>query len=153
MVAAHELRDRRLAHVVVHDAAEQVVEHAVAQRRLGDRHRLDVELVEHRVHDREAAGQHGRARRLEARDAVGIGAPGVDEQVPQPVEALARDAVGREPVLEQDALDAARAAGGADRLAPARAPVALRHDGELLARLELGGLQALLVDAAVRESA
>src|SRR3546814_4750730 len=58
------------------------------------------------------------------------------EQVPEPVEALARDAVGRELVLEQDALDAARAVRRTDRLAPARAPVALRHDCELLARLE-----------------
>ena len=100
VVAAHELRDGRLAHVVVLHAAEQVVEHAVAQRRLGHGHLLDVELVEDRVHDREAAGQHRRARRLQAGDAVRVGAAGVEQQVPQLLEALARDAVRGELVLD-----------------------------------------------------
>ena len=44
VVAAHELRHGRLAHVAVLHAAEQVVEHAVAQRALGHRHVLDVQL-------------------------------------------------------------------------------------------------------------
>jgi hypothetical protein len=41
VVAPHELRHRHLAHVAVLDPAEQVVEHAVAQRRGRDLHRLE----------------------------------------------------------------------------------------------------------------
>jgi hypothetical protein len=122
------------------------IEHAVAERRSDTRHFFDVELVEDRVHDREAAGQHGCARGLEARDAVGIGAAGVEQEVPEPVEAVARDAVRGPRVLEEDALDAARRARGTDRLPPARALVALRDDRELLASLEYRALEALLVD-------
>jgi hypothetical protein len=53
-------------------AAEQVVEHAVAQRALGNLHRLQAERVERGDHDREPARQHRRAVGAQAGDAVGI---------------------------------------------------------------------------------
>ena len=125
VVAAHELRHRHLAHVAMLHAAEQVVEHAVAQRAVGDLHRLEAELVEHGAHDRDAAGQHRRAVRPQAGDAVGIGALGLDQQAPQLLQAFARDAFVGEAVLAQDVLDRARGARGADRLLPAGRAIGL----------------------------
>ena len=80
VIAPHELRHRRLAHVAVLHAAEQVIQHAVTQRALRHLHRLDAELVERRAHDGEPARQHRRAVRPQPGDALGIGLLVLDEQ-------------------------------------------------------------------------
>src|SRR5262249_38481543 len=69
----------------------------------------------------------------------------------QLLQAGARQAVFREAVLAQDVLDRARGARGRHRLVPSRRPVGAHDAGELLARGELGGAHAGLLDLAVRE--
>src|SRR5438045_2743586 len=82
-------------------AAEQVVEHAVAQRALGDLHVLDAELVEGGGHDGDAAGKHRRAVRPQSRNALWLCFFFLDQFISETIQSLARDAVLREAVLAQ----------------------------------------------------
>ena len=58
LIAPAELAHRRLAHIVMVKAPDQVVEHAQAQRAAGISHALDTELGKHRAQDRQPARQH-----------------------------------------------------------------------------------------------
>ena len=58
VVTLHELGHRDIAHVVVVETAEHVVEDALAHRAGGRRHFIDVQFVEHRIKNRQAADQH-----------------------------------------------------------------------------------------------
>ena len=58
-VASHEKLHRGFAQVVMVISAEQVVEHAEAERTLREHHLLERELLENRRHDGQAARQHG----------------------------------------------------------------------------------------------
>ena len=53
---------------------------AVAQRAVGDLHRVDPEFVEHRVQDREPAGQHRRAVGAQAGNPIGVRFFRLDQQ-------------------------------------------------------------------------
>jgi hypothetical protein len=64
-VRGHEATDRLLAHVVRLEAAEEVVEQALAERAVRDGHRLQAEGLEHRLEDRDAAGDDVDAVRRE----------------------------------------------------------------------------------------
>ena len=64
-VATDEVLDGDAADVRVDGPAEQIVEHAEAQRAADRIDALDLEFVHGRGHDRQAAGQDGRALRLE----------------------------------------------------------------------------------------
>jgi hypothetical protein len=152
VVAAHELGNRRVAHVaaMLH-SAEQIVEHAVPQGAVGHAQYLDAELVQRRPEDRHAAGQHRCAIGAQAGDALGVGPLVLDEQAPQAIQALARDPVFGEGVFAQDVLHRARGARGADGLLPARVAVRAHDAGELLARRQLRALHAPLVDPAFGE--
>ena len=133
------------------DAPEQVIEHAVAQRAVGNLHRLDAELLHHRVHDRHAAGQHRRAIGPQPGHLVRVGLLVLDEQASQRVEALARQAIGSEIVFAQDVLHRARGARGADGFFPAGRAIGVHDAGKLLPRGELRRFHARLVDLAVGE--
>ena len=64
-VAVDETLDGNAADVRVDRPAEQIVEHAQAQRPADRVDALDLEFRDRRGHDRQAAGQHRRALRLE----------------------------------------------------------------------------------------
>ena len=96
LIAGHELADRGIAHVVMMEAAEQVVEHAEAQRPVGVGHVLEIEFLEDRAHDRDAAGQDRQPVGAHAGEIEGIDVAGLDQGRLQTLEADAvRPATGR----------------------------------------------------------
>ena len=109
---------RRSATPVV--ALQQFVQHAMAQRALGDLHLLDVEQVEHRAQHADAAADH-RPCGLRAcrRCAASVGAAGLQQAVEQPVEAVAGDHARPVAGRGQHVADRADGAGGAVGHVPA----------------------------------
>ena len=66
VIALRHRLDRRVANVFVLAATEQVVQHAIAQRRVGDGHARQLQLFEHREHDRQATRQDRHTVALDA---------------------------------------------------------------------------------------
>ena len=97
--ARTKLLDGCVAAVAPDRAAEQVVEDAEAQRAADRVDSLDAKLRHRGRHDREAAGEHRRALRLDALELQPRDAPGADHPLAQPGEALGRDAARRKAVL------------------------------------------------------
>ncbi len=76
-VALHQRRHRGIARIVVAAAAEHVVEHAFAHRRLADHHALQAQRVERGFQHQHAAGDDrpavaGQAGQVDVLDAVGL---------------------------------------------------------------------------------
>ncbi len=136
-------------------AAQQVVQHAQAQRPVGDVHAIDVKLIEDTQHDRQAAGQHRNAVRLEAAQLEAIGVLGLDQRALQALQPFARDAVLGALVVEAVELDQLRqrtgGAGRAHRLVPASRAVLLHQHLDLATRRQLGLLHRIIIDIAVRK--
>ena len=61
VVAANKGIDGGIAQIVMVVPAQQVVQHAQPQRAFGEHHPVDVELLEDRAHDGEAAEDHGQS--------------------------------------------------------------------------------------------
>src|SRR3954463_7445291 len=72
-----------------------------------------------------------------------------ENETSQAVEPLAGKAILRETIRAQDVLERTRGARGANGLLPACRAVRMQDAGELLARRELGGVHARLVDLVV----
>lgn len=143
--------DRSVAGVVVRAAAGEVVEHAFAHRAFRDVHALEVEALEHRLHDREARADHAGAIGREALELELRRVPRRDEFLLQPFQPLARDAAVRPTVGAEHLFDREDRARRTDARFPAEAPVAAADRGELETRGDLRAFQPLAIERAVRE--
>ena len=119
VIALAELDDGGVANILVKAAAEQIVEHAVAQRGIGDRHFLNAQHLENRAHDCQAARQHRQTIAFHARQIQRFEVAGAQRLVLQPIQTAAGDAVGTLAIFDED--DAQRLGGstGPVDLAPA----------------------------------
>ncbi len=118
MVALHELRDGDVAHVLVVDAAEQIVEQSLTHGARRGRELVDIELGQNGIQDREPARYHRDAIRPEPCNLHALDAARFDQRAAQLVEPLARDgAFGRRAVCRELG-QRAHGAGRADRLLP-----------------------------------
>src|SRR5881392_1152655 len=86
LIASHKLANRRLAHVALAHASEQVIEHALAQRAVGDLQMLDPEFGERRRYDGEAPGDDRRAVLAQSREVELVDFSRLDEQSAELVE-------------------------------------------------------------------
>jgi len=146
VVAAHEFVHRRLAHIVLVEAAQQIVQNAFAHGGFGDIHVLDFKFGEQPRHDGKAAGDHRTAVARQSGQIERVDMPGLDELAAQPGEAVGGDTACRPAALLDDFAQRARASAGAHRLLPV-APGKLPGDAlDLDARAHLGGFQRGLVD-------
>ena len=111
VVALGEAFDRDRAAVALHGAAQEVVEHAQAQRAADGIDARHLEFGHRRGHDREPARQHRRALRLDAVQGQPRHVAGADHALAQPREAVGRDAARRQAVLFEDRGQRQRGAG------------------------------------------
>ena len=152
-VAARQRQHAGLARIGVAGPADQVVEQALAHRRLAGAHAVDVERAEHRFQDQGAAGDHRAAILGQGGQADALDLAGIEQALAHLVEAIEGDAVVGRPQRGADLAQRAHGAGGADGVAPAARAVA---GGELLQLdLDLGLrlLPALARELAVVEEA
>jgi hypothetical protein len=121
VVARAELADRLVAGVLVADAAEEVVEEALAHRAAGGRHLLDAEALEQREEDGDAAGQHAGAVGLDAGDRGDLGgAAGGDQGLLELAQAGEGDAAVAPAVLTQEGVDRRGSCRRSRRSCPSR---------------------------------
>ena len=156
LIAAAELGDRRIPHVVVMETAEQVVQHAQAQGPVGIGHALNAEFLENGRHDGHAARKHRQAVALDAGEIERFGRAGLDQHGAQLVQPDAGDtafAIRIQVVQLQHIGDGACRAGRPHRLLPAHALVIVGDQLDFLGCRNLCLAQAPLVDLAIREEA
>ena len=80
-VADHQRIHRCIARIVVADAADQVVQHALAQRRAADHHPLQPQRVEGRFQDEQPAGDERPPILRQAGQVDGVDVPGAEQPV------------------------------------------------------------------------
>ena len=153
VVTAHEFVHRRLAHVLLVETAQQVVQDALAHRGLGDSHLLDPELGKHSRHDGKAARDHRAAVVAQTGKLQRVDMPGLDELGAQLRQAVGGDAAGRPPVLFEDFAQCPRGAGRPDRLLPAGFGKLSGDALDLEPGGDFGGFQRSLVDHSGGEEA
>ena len=93
MVALLEVGDGLLAHVFIELAADEVVEHAVAQGGIGYGHAVDIELGEDGAHHGQPAGEYFDAVGLHAVEFGFFGAAGFNQAVGDFLQGSGGDAV------------------------------------------------------------
>ncbi|MBS1216276.1 MAG: hypothetical protein H6R20_1250 [Proteobacteria bacterium] len=149
VIPAHELRDRRLAHVVMLDAPEQVVEDTLAQCAVGHLELREAQFREYRRHDRDARRQDCETVGLQHRKVEPLDVACLHEQAAQALESFGRDALVRPALRRDHGSDGAGGAGGGDGVPPADLAVRADNALHLVRRRELGLLHRALVDAPV----
>ena len=141
------------AAVALDGAAEKVVEHAEAQRAADGIDPRHAELRHRGGHDREAAGEHGRALGLDADESEARDAAGADHPLAQPRETVGRDAAGGQPVLLEDGGERERRARRGERFAPVFGAELARDRLDERARIGLRGAKRVGAQLAGREEA
>jgi hypothetical protein len=153
VVALGHRADGEVAGVLVAQAPDEVVEHALAERAVGVLHAGDAERAKDGAGDGEAAGEHGRAIGAEADEAGARDVAGATEAGAEGVEAVGGDPRGGPAVGDEEQLQRAEGAGRAEGLVPAQLAKGAANRLELLRGGELRPSQRGLGDAAVREIA
>ncbi len=122
---------RAAAHVAVGEAAEQVVDHAFAQRALGSLHLLQTEAVEHPGQHRDAAGEDRTSILAQAGEIEAVDAAGAHRQVQRLVQRFAGDQLVGPALAHHHAPGAAHRAAGAHCHVPAGSAVAALDEFQL----------------------
>src|SRR3990172_6469595 len=151
VVALHELRYRDIAHVVMLEAAQQVVEYALAHRAVRHRQRADPQLRQRRAHDREPPRQHRQAVAPQALQVEALDVSCLDQRCAQPVETVRRDSRIRVAIQLQDLGQRARGARRRHRLFPVAGGEARNNGLQLAARGKLSLLHRVFRYLAVRK--
>jgi hypothetical protein len=131
---ACETQDAARAHVLVLEAAQQVVEQALPQGALGNPHALDAEPFEDRPEDRDPSRDHGPSVGLQALEFQGLHAAPFDQGRLEPREPRGRHLAVAPTLLAQDLGRGPNRARGADDALPTPVEKTSHHGLELQTR-------------------
>jgi len=128
---------------VVLDAADEIVEHALAQRAGGGHHRVDLQALEHGEEDGEAPRQHRSALGPQSLQAEPVHVPRGHHRLAELLQARERDLRTVPSVEAQQLRDRVDGPGRADGGIPSQLAQSLAHRAELQRGRRLGGAKRL----------